>query len=151
MEIKEMINTSENFLEIIETIDSTFRSTYNAIGDCDEETTDLLHECEAADNASNGDKLEIFNKLAEVRKRRRLLKNDLEEIRPLKEMLEKSSSVKTSIANSVRAMQSRVKSHKNFIYNPRIRNDLKFVHNAGGRVRPKPTVHANPELISKTV
>ena len=123
--ITEAIDTTKNFLYLLDKIEKEWGTVYEEIGRYDQEISDLLHEIELIDYSSD-EGLFLVNEIKKIRKKRRELKDYQEVIRHLKEYLDRNKSVKINLFKKLTLMERTKKYQDTRIYNPRVRTDLKL-------------------------
>lgn len=127
MNEEEFTNDPEELLKtvryVLDDIPKRFQYNYDDIGRCDQEITDLLHVIEMIDfDKTKGDFL--LNELKKVRLRRRELKDENDQLRPLVSIAEKYKSMykeADKAIGEVRKIKSRIETRT---YHIRIRDDL---------------------------
>jgi hypothetical protein len=127
IDVVKAIETVQNFLELLTTIDKTYDALYDEVGKADREQQDLLHDIEFSTFCGR-DGFKKAKDIQALRIRRREVKNTMEIIGPLREYLRNHQKTKIDLHRIVQQMQLIKRDQGERIYIPRVRNDLKIAN-----------------------
>jgi hypothetical protein len=125
--MREAIEITEKFLELLTTIDKNYDVLYDEVGRIDRETQDLLHDLEF-DTFCGREGYKKAKRIKEIRQRRRELKDTMELVYPLKDYFKNHGKLKIDMHKLTVQMKTVARDQTTRIYIPRVRGDLKIAN-----------------------
>ncbi|MGE4274094.1 MAG: hypothetical protein AB7E31_14730 [Desulfitobacterium sp.] len=111
------------FTELLNLVEKEWGNWHQGIRDCENEIQDLLHEVELTKfNAYQG--YELCKKIQEVRHRRRILKDNIDMFRSIKELNDNNKNLKINLYKVIKAMEKVEEYQGQRVYHPRVRTDI---------------------------
>ena len=127
IDINQAIETVQNFLDLLSTIDKTYGALYDEVGKADREQQDLLHDIEFSTFCGR-DGFKKAKEIQALRIRRREAKNTMEIIGPLREYQRNHQKTKIDLHKVVQQMKLCKRDQGERVYVPRVRTDLKIAN-----------------------
>lgn len=131
LNIEEIIKVSEDFAKVLSKISQSWDDVYQAVGDCDKEASDLLHEIELTD-FNNVEGYLLATEVKDIRRRRRELKDYQEIVSLLRDFSHQNKALQINLFRTSSEMRKRYEDHNTRRYFPRIRKDIKLAKFAPG-------------------
>jgi len=125
--MREAVEISTKFLELLTTIDKTYDALFEEVGKIDKETQDLLHDLEFGTFCGR-DGYKKAKRIKEIRMRRRALKNTMELVYPMKECFKNHANLKKELKRTVDRMRSISNEQSSRTYIPRVCTELKTAY-----------------------
>lgn len=114
----------EQFIYLMNSIESTYQHNLDEITLAELETTDLEHEIEFT-NFGASDGFKIYKQFQEVRRRRRIHKNQNEVLRYFRKFASTHTELKGELKQLVGHMNNMRKEQKERVYNARVLKGLR--------------------------
>lgn len=122
--MREAVETTVKFLELLTTLDKNYDMLYDEVGKIDRETQDLLHDLEFGTFCGR-EGYKKAKRIKDIRQRRRDLKNMMEVLYPMKDFFKNHGKLKMDMHKMVNQMRMISKDQTQRVYIPRVCNDLK--------------------------
>lgn len=123
-DITELKNAIQTMLEYIKNTKDKLNQMSESIHNCDLETSDLLHEIEFS-NLSETEQKEEYQKIKEVRERRRTYKEMQNYMEILNCFIDITPNIYNKLDTLLYKLKEQQKRHETALFSPRIRTDVK--------------------------
>lgn len=127
IDVNQAVETVQNFLDLLTTIDKNYDALYEEVGKADKEQQDLLHDIEFTTFCGR-DGYKKAKEIQALRIRRRELKNTMELIGPIRDYMRNHQKTKLDLHKIVQQMRLIKRDQNERVYIPRVRNDLKIAN-----------------------